>query len=87
MTNTMSAAANPAMANKAVQDMMAEKPKEVEIRITPPSDTVVTLPGGYITSAGEVTTEAEVRELNGRDEEEISTLGRLLRLMCRSKRC
>ena len=81
MTNTMSAAANPAMANKAVQDMMAEKPKEVEIRITPPSDTVVTLPGGYITSAGEVTTEAEVRELNGRDEEEISkanTLGKAL---------
>jgi hypothetical protein len=81
MTNTISAAANPAMANKAVQDMMAEKPKEVEIRITPPSDTVVTLPGGYITSAGEVTTEAEVRELNGRDEEEISkatTLGKAL---------
>jgi len=81
MTNTISAAANPAMANKAVQDMVAEKPKEVEIRITPPSDTVVNLPGGYITSAGEVTTEAEVRELNGRDEEEISkatTLGKAL---------
>ena len=81
MTNTISAAANPAMANKAVQDMMVEKPQEVEIRITPPSDTVVNLPGGYITSAGEVTTEAEVRELNGRDEEEISkatTLGKAL---------
>lgn len=81
MTNTISAAANPAMANKAVQDMMAEKPQEVEIRITPPSDTVVNLPGGYITSAGEVATEAEVRELNGRDEEEISkatTLGKAL---------
>ena len=81
MTNTISAAANPAMANKAVQDMMVEKPQEVEIRITPPSDTVVNLPGGYITSAGEVATEAEVRELNGRDEEEISkatTLGKAL---------
>jgi len=81
MTKTISAAANPAMANKAVQDILVEKPQEVEIRITPPSDTVVTLPGGYITSAGEVTTEAEVRELNGRDEEEISkanTLGKAL---------
>lgn len=81
MTNTISAAANPAMANKAVQEAMVEKPQEVEIRITSPSDTVVTLPGGYITSAGEVTTEAEVRELNGRDEEEISkasTLGKAL---------
>lgn len=81
MTNTISAAANPAMANKAVQDMMVEKPQEIEVRITPPSDTVVNLPGGYITSAGEVTTEAEVRELNGRDEEEISkasTLGKAL---------
>lgn len=81
MTNTISAAANPAMANKAVQNILAEKPQEIEVRITPPSDTVVTLPGGYITSAGEVTTEAEVRELNGRDEEEISkatSLGKAL---------
>jgi len=81
MTNTISAAANPALANKAVQEAMVEKPQEVEIRITTPSDTVVNLPGGYITSAGEVTTEAEVRELNGRDEEEISkasTLGKAL---------
>lgn len=81
MTKTISAAANPALANKAVQEALAEKPQEVEIRITPPSDTVVNLPGGYITSAGEVSTEAEVRELNGRDEEEISkatTLGKAL---------
>lgn len=81
MTKTISAAANPAMANKAVQDMMAEQPQEIEVTITPPSDTVVNLPGGYITSAGEVATEAEVRELNGRDEEEISkasTLGKAL---------
>jgi hypothetical protein len=81
MTNTISAAANPALANKAVKEVLAEKPAEVEIRITPPSETVVNLPGGYITSAGEVATEAEVRELNGRDEEEISktnSLGKAL---------
>ena len=81
MTKTISAAANPALANKTVQEVMAEKPKEVEIRITPPSDTAVNLPGGYITSTGEVYSEAEVRELNGKDEEEISkatTLGKAL---------
>jgi len=80
-TKTISAAANPALANKAIQEVLAEKPQEVEVRITSPSETLVTLPGGYITSAGEVTTEAEVRELNGRDEEEISrasTLGKAL---------
>lgn len=81
MTKTISAAANPVLANKAVQEALAEKPKEVEIRIMSPSDTVVTLPGGYITSTGEVITEVEVRELNGKDEEEISkatTVGKAL---------
>ena len=80
-TKTISAAANPALVNKAAQDLLAEKPEQVEVRITPPSDTVVTLPGGYINAAGEVVTEAEVRELNGKDEEEISkasTLGKAL---------
>ena len=72
MTNTISAAANPALANNMVKEAIAEKPKQVEVKITPPSDTSVTLPGGYITDAGEVITDAEVRELNGRDEEAIS---------------
>jgi len=73
MTQTISAAANPAMVNNMIQKVMEElpQPKE-EVQITPPSDTIVTLPGGYITSAGEVITEAEVRELDGNDEEAIA---------------
>jgi hypothetical protein len=43
-----------------------------EVKITPPSSNVVTLPGGYINAAGEVITEAEVRELTGADEEAIA---------------
>lgn len=80
-TKTISAANNPALANKAVQDMLEETPAEITVQVTPPSDTTVILPGGYITAAGEVTTEAEVRELTGKDEEEIaraSTLGKAL---------
>ena len=72
MTNTIKAADNPALANKLIEEAVAEKPMLKEVEITPPSDTIVTLPGGYITSTGEVITEAEVRELNGKDEEAIS---------------
>ena len=80
MTKTISAANNPALANKMIKDAL-DKPEQVEIRITSPSENIVTLPGGYINSAGEVITEAEVRELNGRDEEEIakaSSIGKAL---------
>jgi hypothetical protein len=72
MTKTISAAANPAMANNLINQAMAEKPVQKEVNIIPPSDTTVRLPGGYITDAGELTTIAEVRELNGTDEEAIS---------------
>lgn len=73
MTNTISAAANPAFANNLITKAMEERPEPTpEVRITSPSDTVVTLPGGYINAAGEVVTEAEVRELNGNDEEAIA---------------
>jgi hypothetical protein len=73
MTNTISAAANPALANdlltKAVQP---EEQPFVAPDILAPSDTTVFLPGGYVTAAGEVIRTAEVRELNGKDEEAIS---------------
>lgn len=72
MTTKISAANNPALANQKIQEVMAEKPEEVSVTITPPLDTVVTLPGGHLAPTGEVVTEAEVRELNGKDEEEIS---------------
>lgn len=72
MSKTISAAANPALANNLVQQALAEKPVQKEVNIIPPSDTSVTLPGGYINAAGELVTAAEVRELNGTDEEAIS---------------
>lgn len=81
MTNTISAGANPNMANDLISKALAEKPQEVEVQLTLPSDTSVTLPGGYINAAGEVVMEAEVRELTGQDEEAIaksSTLGKAL---------
>ena len=83
MTNTISSAVNPALANNMLQQALQETPKPIkgEVNITSPSDTLVILPGGYITDAGEVITEAEVRELNGSDEEAISkasTLGKAM---------
>ena len=72
MTKTISAAANPALANNLINSALAEAPVQQEVKITPPSDTVVTLPGGYLTATGEIITEAEVRELNGSDEEAIA---------------
>ncbi len=68
----LAASSNPAMANdllaKAIAEPVAQLVKEPEIS-APSSDTLVLLPGGYINSAGEVIKTAEVRELNGKDEE------------------
>lgn len=72
MSQTIRAADNPALANKLVNESLTQKAEPSEVKIVPPSDTVVTLPGGYITDAGEVITEAEVRELTGADEEAIA---------------
>jgi hypothetical protein len=60
------------MANDMISKALQEEPAAPEITILPPSDTSVTLPGGYITATGEVITQAEIRELNGKDEEAIS---------------
>ena len=72
MTKTISAAANPALANNLINQAIAEKPEAIDVKVLPPLDNVVTLPGGYINAAGEVITEAEVRELNGNGEEAIA---------------
>ena len=81
MTKTISAAANPALANNLINQAMAETPEQKEVEIKTPLDTVVTLPCGYLTAEGEVITQAEVRELTGKDEEAISrttSLGKAL---------
>ena len=72
MTKTISAAANPALANNLIKQATEEPEKEILPEIVPPSDTVVELPGGHLNAAGEVIKFAEVRELNGKDEEAIS---------------
>lgn len=78
-TTTISAAQNPALANKLVQDTLQPQAVEVleeagsPIQVTIPSlpETTVNLPGGYIDFEGVVHTVAEVRELTGTDEEAI----------------
>ena len=72
MTNTISAAVNPALANQLLSKALNEVPQEIAPEIILPSDTLVNLPGGYVTATGEVIRTAEVRELNGKDEEIIS---------------
>lgn len=72
MSNTINAAANPDLVNNIVQKALQEEPPSYEPQINAPSDTTVELPGGYLTSTGEVIRTAEVRELTGRDEEAIS---------------
>ena len=73
MTNTISAAANPALANNMLQQAMNEKPtNDFNPEIKSPLETTVNLPGGFITPTGEVLRVAEVRELNGKDEEAIA---------------
>jgi len=82
MSNTISAANNPALVNQLVEQALSESaPTEQTIAITPPSDTRVVRPGGYISPTGEVIREAEVRELDGQDEEALSkatTVGRAI---------
>ena len=82
-TQTMSAGSNPDMANDLINKALAEtaQPEKQELKVKIPSDTLVNLPGGFITETGEVIKTVEVRELTGKDEEAISkatTVGRLL---------
>jgi hypothetical protein len=77
MTNTISAAANPALANQMLNKALTEAPKERMPEIVSPSDTTVELPGGYVNAAGEIIRTAEVRELTGKDEEIISKTNNL----------
>lgn len=69
---TINAATNPGLANKLVNQAVAETIDAPEpAKIKAPSDVVVDLPGGYISPTGEVYRTAEVRELTGLDEEAI----------------
>lgn len=59
---------------EALTKQLDEQPV-AEIKTVAPSNSDVTLPGGYITGEGTVVKYAEVRELNGLDEEAISKAG------------
>jgi len=79
---TINAAENAAMANNLVQTALEEPTEKKEsAKLTAPYPSTVTLPGGFITPAGEIVTTAEVKELTGRDEEAIvkaQNIGRAL---------
>lgn len=74
---------DPDLINAAVAQYVSSEPDTASesTAYTPAQDRTVTLPGGLITMTGEVITEIDVRELNGRDEEAISksrTIGKAL---------
>lgn len=74
-TNTITADTNAAMLNQIAEQAMKEPEQQIEAaKLTPPSDTLVNLPGGYVSPTGEVIKTAEVRELTGRDEEQLGKL-------------
>lgn len=75
MENKLKAADNAAAANDLLAKALTEEPEVVPAKIIAPSSTQVDLPGGYVTTAGEVIKSGEVRELNGRDEEAILRAG------------
>lgn len=61
------------LVSKYAKEVMKEP--EVKVETKAPSDTTVTLPGGYITLENEIIKTAEVRELTGADEEVIAKSG------------
>lgn len=76
MNTTMNAGDNPALANDLLAKALTPEDTTPEpAKIVPPSSIQVDLPGGYITSTGEVCRTATVRELNGKDEEAINRSG------------
>lgn len=71
----MDTTSNPKAVNAAIEEALKETP--VEVKTIAPSNSDVNLPGGYISQDGSLIKYAEVRELNGSDEEAISKAGSL----------
>lgn len=74
---TMSAAANPELANRIIREAVDKPAQEAALaQIKPPETTVFRLCGGYLGPDGKTwETEFEVRELTGRDEEYLGKIG------------
>jgi hypothetical protein len=70
---TESISTDPKLLAKAAAQF--EEVPKVEIVTKAPSDTEVTLPGGFMNREGALVKYAEVRELNGADEEAIARSG------------
>jgi hypothetical protein len=73
----ISAAANPALANKLVEEALSEQEVSAPapaVKVQLPPDTQVELPGGLFDPFDGTITTAEVRELTGADEEAISKI-------------
>ena len=81
----LNAADNPALAEHVIESVMGAQQSvevpEVVVELMPPQDHVFELPGGHLTMNGDVFTEAEVRELTGRDEEAITKAGSTERIL------
>lgn len=60
---------------------VAEDQEKVEVKTVAPSNTEVSLPGGFIDREGALVKYAEVRELNGIDEEAIAKSGSIGRAL------
>jgi hypothetical protein len=78
---TVNATTNPGLANKLVAEALDNDKTPEPAQIKLPSEVIVDLPGGYITPTGEVLRTAQVRELNGRDEEAIAKAGTFAKSM------
>jgi len=74
----INAVQNPDLVNRLAQEAMTEQEATVKaskLEITLPPDTTVSLPGGLFDPFIGVINTAEVRELNGIDEEAVSKIG------------
>jgi hypothetical protein len=73
MENNMKSASGAELNNDLISKVLesTETQPAATLVINTPSDTLVNLPAGFITPDGEVIKTAEVRELNGKDEEYI----------------
>lgn len=78
---TLRAEDNPALANDLVKKAVGDEETQHVAEIKEPFSGLVHLPAGYVNSAGEVFQTAEVRELNGHDEEAIVKNGTLARAL------
>ena len=77
---TLKATDNPELANKLLSEVAETADPVVEATITRPADNEVELPGGYLTFSGEILKTAEVRELNGKDEEALGKATNVARM-------